>query len=91
MACAGGGEIVTRTRNAAFGGTSIGDGDIDAVNFTRVLREIVQDFHRVVDVVTGANGISAADTMNHDGTDGGGALLRLPSVNQGIQARIYIV
>lgn len=79
---------MTRTRNATFSGTGKYDAITDTPSYTRVLKEIVQDLHLVYDVATGENGIAAADTMNHDGTALGGALLNRPLFDQTINVRM---
>lgn len=82
---------MTRTANTTFHGTDPADCDIGSPMLTTVLKEIAQDIHFTYDKITGENGISAASTLNHDGTEGNGALLSVPLVNQQIGRRIAML
>lgn len=73
---------MARTKNSTFSGTPIRDTDVDAPTWTRVLREVQSDLAMIFDRVTGEN--SETTTINHGGTDGRGALLGMPIVNQGL-------
>lgn len=80
---------MTRTRNSFFVGAQIYEGDIDAIVYRRVLRELAHDFNAIEDIVTGAHaGGSPIDTMNHNGDAYRGSLLGMSLVNQTINRRI---
>lgn len=83
---------MTRTRNAGFVGAQIYEGDIDAIVYKRVLRELAHDLHAIEDIATGAHSPSVPPvvlTMNHSGILRG-SLLGMPLLNQTIHRRIIM-
>lgn len=68
---------MTRTRAAALTGVEPQNADVDTPVFASVLSRINQELNRVYDVVTGENGISAAQTMTHEGGATGAPLRRV--------------
>lgn len=80
---------MARIKSTAFEGTRIGDIDVDAPTHERLIDSAIGDTALVFDKLTGSN--AEANTINHDGTSGRGALLGIPYVNQYIGKKISIV
>lgn len=81
---------MVRHVNASFVGTLVGDVDVDAPTFKRVVEDVVGDVALTYDKLTGENGILASDTVIHNGATGRGCPLGLPLVNQLINADMRI-
>jgi hypothetical protein len=81
---------MTRSRSTSdtFEGTPPDMADIDVEVFNSVCQGLIRDINLTHDKITGANSISSAITINHDGTVGNGALLSYPLINQTINKRI---
>ena len=71
-----------RTKNATFQGVRPALVEPDATTFQRVIKNVAGDQALIFDKLTGENGHSASDTVNHTGS-GRGARLGLPYINQG--------
>lgn len=80
---------MARIKNATFKGSPIPDVSRDASIFTRTIRNAAGDFALVFDKITGENGHSGTDTINHSGS-GRGSPLRMPIANQFIERSLAI-
>lgn len=80
---------MARRKNATFQGVPLPDAARDSSIFKRTVDNIAGDFALVFDKITGENGHSATDTINHSG-NGRGAPLRLPLANQQINRSLLL-
>lgn len=78
---------MTRIKSSSPEGVRISDVDVDAPTFERGTESTLGDLALAFDKVTGSNGEAP---VNHDGTDGMGALLGIPYINQQIGRSIFI-
>lgn len=72
---------MARIKNSSFVGSPMVDVDVDALTFTRTIRDAIGDTARAYDRMSGSNGETG--TMIHDGA-GRGCLLGIPWCNQWI-------
>jgi hypothetical protein len=73
---------MARKKNGSFVGASMLDVDVDALTYKHTIANAIGDTARIFDRITGQNGHSAVDTINHDGTAGRGSLLGVPIAGQ---------
>lgn len=78
---------MAREKSTTFQGTAQRDVDIDAATLGRVVQRAQADAALAHDRLTGLNG--EVNTTNHDGSDGRGARLGVPYLNQYVGALIY--
>src|SRR5687767_10002253 len=77
---------MARVKNSSFQGATTFDTEVHAPSFTRVLKTAQGDAALIYDKVTGRN--SEANTINREGDAGRGAKLRIPLVNQCVNANL---
>jgi hypothetical protein len=80
---------MARNKNSSFVGVLVDDLDRGDESFTRVINESYGDAALTYDKLTGRN--AEANTINHGGTAGRGALLRVPLTNQYIGRSLNIL
>lgn len=80
---------MARNKNSSFVGVLVDDLDRGDESFTRVIDNCYGDAALTYDRLTGRN--AEANTINHGGTAGRGALLRIPLVNQYIGRSLNIL
>lgn len=71
---------MARKKNSSFTGVQVPDGDSNAATFKRAIEDVAGDVALIFDKLTGEH--AEANTINHGGTSGRGALLRMPLVEQ---------
>jgi hypothetical protein len=81
---------MARKKNATFQGSRMPDVARDALILERWLENAAGDFALTFDKVTGANGHSAADTINHVG-GGRGCPLHLPLASQRVKRSVALL
>ena len=80
---------MARRKNASFVGVPVSETARDASIYSRTIDNAAGDFALVYDKITGANGHSATDTINHSGS-GRGCPMRLPYPSQTINRDIML-
>lgn len=85
-----GGDSVTRKKNSSFVGSPVVDVVRDASIFSRWIGNAAGDFQLLYDRVTGENGHSGTDTIDHSG-GGRGCPIALPVVSQQIDRNLRLL
>ena len=80
---------MARRKNASFVGVPVSETARDASIYSRTIDNAAGDFALVYDKITGANGHSSTDTINHSGS-GRGCPMRLPYPSQTINRDIML-
>lgn len=80
---------MARQKSATFQGVLVGDADSNSPTYTRVIENVIGDLARTFDRLTGSNGHSAADLIDHR-DEGRGCNLGFPIWNQYIGRRITL-